>query len=331
MVIPSAEVPLMPVEPRGEDRPRGPGIRDPVSSFAVEALHSSLKAYMKAAATFSASVEADAGESIHDARVAIRRMRTCIALFAPSRRFPRGIGKTLKTAFKGLEGARDLDIDLGHVRAYRERLPPKRAEALSAYIEYCMQRRDSELKAARRVCGPVGVSAVRDAVRQAGESLQRKPGSQRPAELDVPVILTREYRRLLDRGAPIDAETVSLSEYHAARRACKRFRYALEFLLGALGPQAGRLIVDLRALQDSLGNLNDLYLCQRGLRSFTEGGGAGSASASNPGSNPELTRYLASLQAGTRRKCAGIPRLWGRIESRAFRSRLFASFLVPNG
>lgn len=329
--MPSVGFPPLPAEFRSEDRSQGPGGRDPVSSFAVDALRGSLKAYLKAAESFTTSSEANVEESIHDARVALRRMRTCIALFAPSRRFPRGIGKTLKTAFKGLEGARDLDITLGHARAYRDRRPLKRSEGLSAYIDHCMRRRDSALRTVRRVCGPAGVSAVRDAIRQAEESLRSKLRSQRPAELDVPVILTREYRRLLDRGSPISAETASVSDYHAARRACKRFRYALEFLRGALGLPAERLIADLRALQDSLGNLNDLFLCQRGIRLFIERGEDGSSSAPDPGSNPELTRYLASLQAELRRKCAGIPRQWGRITSRAFRSWLFASFLNPDG
>ena len=167
-----------------------PGPRDPVFVFAAEALRNSRGQYRKAVKACASPAGTDTGDAIHDARVVLKPIRTCIALFGSGikRRPPRRVGKTLKSAFKALEESRDLDIVLEITRVHVDRLPPSRAGELSGYVEACHRKRDSA-------------------------------GTGHPAELDAPVILIREYRRLLVHGAPLETESVSESEYHAARRA----------------------------------------------------------------------------------------------------------------
>ena len=48
----------------------------------------------------------------------------------------------------------------------------------------------------------------------------------------------------------------------------KKLRYTVEYFREVLGPQAGDVIVELKALQDHLGDLNDANVASHMLRNF---------------------------------------------------------------
>lgn len=88
-------------------------------------------------------------EALHDMRVASRRLRAALSVFAKVfpeeefRRFDRQIGDITDA----LGGVRDLDVKIDYLRNYRNALPANEAYGINRLIERESDQRDGERKA----------------------------------------------------------------------------------------------------------------------------------------------------------------------------------------
>jgi CHAD domain-containing protein len=94
-------------------------------------------------------------------------------------------------------------------------------------------------------------------VRRFGSMLRSRSGTRSAAALAVaPDLVEQRHAALAKAMKRIDADAPA-SAYHRLRIACKRFRYALEFLGDVYPDAASRLVKRTVALQDVLGAYQD--------------------------------------------------------------------------
>jgi inorganic triphosphatase YgiF len=211
------------------------------------------------AANQPGAATSDDPEFIHQMRVATRRLRACLRLFESL--LPAAFLADLVPALRDLMGplghARDLDVLLAEIvspvttalpgeprlAALAGVVTDRRYAARGGAVQALHSPRYGELmlRIAASLHGPAfaddeGPGALIDF---AGNRLRR---------------LGRRVRRL--------AQTARLDDpgsLHALRISVKRLRYALEFFASLLDPKAGRRrVLRLAAVQDTLGQLNDL-------------------------------------------------------------------------
>lgn len=195
-------------------------------------------------------------QSLHQARVALRRLRSAITLFKPMLEDPEA--KRLSGEFRWLAGvlgqARDIDVLLPKAKAgeLRDKLSDKRAEAYDAAIEALGGFRARALMLDFNQwlhCGDYLTDPATKEVRE------------RSAVEFAIEALDRARKKLKKHGR--DLAGVDDEHRHEARKDAKKLRYASEFFRSLFTDKRGtrrykRFIGAMETLQDELGLLNDL-------------------------------------------------------------------------
>jgi len=229
----------------------------------------------------SARIAPEAGpEGVHQARVAIRRLRSVFRVFRPATDGPtlRALDARLREVLAVLGPARDWDVFLGGIggQAAAAFAGERRIEAL---LKAARARREAAYGA---VCAMLAAPAWRLMLIEAIGALLLRPWREEAAAeaqllLDAPVrdfardTLERRWQRLRRAGEKfreLDAEAL-----HALRLDAKRLRYAAEVFAPLFGAKAGRRFLKrIARLQDALGIANDAAVA-RGLAQGLAGGG----------------------------------------------------------
>lgn len=194
-------------------------------------------------------------EYVHQARVALRRLRAAISFFAPV--LPEDFVATYQAAWKALAlklgDARDWDVFIA------ETLPPL---ALS-FPEHHVVRR-------LKVAAP---QKARKAHQQAAQALSSPEYSRllleftaascRLPEVRETTLLKFAEHRLRTRAHRVEGYldrylSLSATERHALRIALKKLRYMLEFLAPLISKKKTRSqLAEIQVWQDYLGQMND--------------------------------------------------------------------------
>jgi inorganic triphosphatase YgiF len=221
-------------------------------------------------------LDSDDIEYVHQARVALRRLRAALRLFRRVCVLPDALLDDLRGLVGALGPARDWDVL--HTEVLPAIAPHYTAPAAWQHGVDALEARRAEVRAAMRAAlmqGQPGawLLAMQRWLQQHGWCLSRSgtalPEAQRFAQLSplkkwASRALGRGHRRVA-RGARSFA-TLQPLERHALRIAIKRQRYAAEFFQTLFGGspagqrrQAAYLAV-LRDAQDSLGRANDAHI-----------------------------------------------------------------------
>jgi inorganic triphosphatase YgiF len=196
-------------------------------------------------------------EGVHQFRVALRRLRSALALF-PGRLSPaaRALDGEAGRALAILGPARDLDVFI------TETLPPVMAawplhEGLARLAKRAEQRREEAYGAVRDLVGDPRLTrflldlmiAAEDATPLVGA------GGRRMGQL-AGMLLGKRHAKVL--GAGRDFTRLGHRERHRVRVGVKKLRYACDFFRTLYPGRAARAYLDrLSRLQDQLGHLND--------------------------------------------------------------------------
>lgn len=217
-------------------------------------------------------LEAGSVETVHEARVALRRLRTCISLFKPilqADRRTEHISQDLRRLASALGEARSLDILMIYARDHDRRI-------VSVARNKAMARARAQLSSLRSRNMFIDLAewlAIGDwRIRPADRVLLEAPIRPFAADLlqDRMGRLNR-HRHVLDRADE--------KECHRLRIQAKKLRYALEFF-GPLFTKQGqrrhckRMVRATEKLQDSLGQLNDIATSKRRLNDLSPGSSA---------------------------------------------------------
>jgi CHAD domain-containing protein len=204
-------------------------------------------------------------EYLHQARVALRRLRSALEVFSPPlpERVTAAPARELKWLASRLGPARDWDVFLG------ETLQPVEAQfgahrGIKAFAARCRRLRRGAGAKAR---GAARLPRYRQLTLSlstwlASEGWLAPLNSGARTAMEGPVgdharaVLEARYGRVRKRGRGLDDQ--SAAELHRLRIAIKKFRYATDFLAGLYrGTAVGVTLRRLARLQDILGEMND--------------------------------------------------------------------------
>ncbi|HEX3269797.1 MAG TPA: CHAD domain-containing protein [Ktedonobacterales bacterium] len=293
-----------------------PGRRD-LHALASSTVAAALRKYHKR------EHEARAGddpEGVHDVRVAVRRLRSALALLESAPGFDADDLKRWRKRLKGLAAAlgavRDLDVQLERLSAYRETHPELR-DGLQPIWDEMTHERD---KARGEMLDALDDDKIRDTLK----TLHGFATEQPEEDSDDETILVRHfaggavwrrYEDVLRHECQLPTESAPV--LHEIRIACKRQRYALEMFAHAFGSHADPLIALLVTVQDCLGAHQDCVVA----RGYLE---RSQAEASDQRALAVYDDALATEQIALR---AQFRRLWAQLSGKAFR-RDFAALIA---
>lgn len=207
-------------------------------------------------------------EYVHQARVALRRMRSAVRLLDRSHAdFPVALANDLRWAGGLLGDARDWDVLAGEtLPSFAASAPPELGAEAQRLLEQASKRRD----AARTVATDALATPryARLALRLQAWTLTPPP-ADRALERLAPTVIGRAHARLFAAAAFFAALTPE--RRHRVRILAKRLRYGLDVFSVALPPKpTGRYIAALSSLQDVLGELNDAVVARSVLREISD-------------------------------------------------------------
>jgi CHAD domain-containing protein len=212
-------------------------------------------------------------EDLHDMRVATRRMRAAFEVFeaAFTRKALRTYLKGLRATGRALGKVRDLDVFMEKAHQYLASLPEERRDGLRPLLLSWEQTREDAREAMVKYLD----SREYETFKFRFDDFLNTPGAGARQVPEATPNLVREVAPglIYDRYATARAydsilDSASLEQFHALRIEFKKLRYTVEYFREVLGPQAGDVIVELKALQDHLGDLNDANVATLLLRDF---------------------------------------------------------------
>lgn len=218
-------------------------------------------------------------EFLHDFRVAIRKTRAALGqikgVFPPER------AEYFEQGFRWLGSrtgpTRDMDVYLLKIPEYREALPGGVQDELEPLVAFL---RHKKRVAHRALVRTLGTRRFQRLLMEWEEFLDRSdppsaeaPNGERPILRVAKERIWKVYRRVLadGEGALGVGGEPSAEALHKLRIKCKRLRYLLEFFESLFSPaQLRPLRKELKQLQDTLGDFNDLHVQQETLRQLAD-------------------------------------------------------------
>jgi CHAD domain-containing protein len=240
------------------------------SSPAGQVVVSYLRAQAGRLKSLDPMVRADEPDSVHQMRVATRRLRSTFRSFRGI--IPRPASEPLATELKWLGDllgeARDNEVLAGHLQAHLEQVP---VEQLVGPVRARLQRHFAPARAEARAKVLAGLDSGRY-LALLGE-LDRltanpplTPQAAMPAEDVLPAMVRRPYRQTARRmrrarRAPVGAARDAA--FHQARKSAKRARYAGETVAPALGRKPQRFAKQMKKVQSLLGAHHDAVIARQ--------------------------------------------------------------------
>ncbi len=205
-------------------------------------------------------------EELHDMRVATRRLRAALDLFAevlPVR--AQVFREELGWAGRVLGAVRDLDVQLEGLADIASSIAGWSAATRAADhdplhdLSELLERERESARAAMLS----GLDSIRwerllkglTAMAQQGPA-RRSLASRQPAEMGLPDLIEARHHAVT-KAAKRARRSGAAPDFHRVRIRCKRLRYALEFGAEVYDGRTARFVRQLTALQDELGLMQD--------------------------------------------------------------------------
>jgi CHAD domain-containing protein/CYTH domain-containing protein len=203
-------------------------------------------------------------DTLHDFRVALRRLRSWLGALRPTLRgsVPRGAARRLRRLAKASNAGRDAEVFLAWLKSVVPGLPSRdQAAARWLIARFERQQREADASLAELLDRDFARARERLALRLE----QYTVVAHVHAGMQEPALAATLEGRLHDQGAALQ-ERLGLirsqddeRQVHRARIAGKRLRYLLE-PVAAQVPGGDALVERLKVLQDALGDLHDAHL-----------------------------------------------------------------------
>ena len=219
-------------------------------------------------------------EELHDMRVATRRLRAALSLFAgvlPVR--AQGFREELGWLGRLLGAVRDLDVQLQGLAGMaatdvdRSVGPDVDGHDPLAELAALLERERADARTAMLS----GLDSVRfDRLLKGLTAMARQGPARRslanrvPAEIGLPELVLARHDKVV-RAAKRAKRSGVVSDFHGLRIRCKRLRYALEFSADVYGDRTSRFVRELTVLQDELGEMQDAEVASLQLEALATG------------------------------------------------------------
>ncbi len=250
----------------GGKRPGGRGSSADVVLAYVEEQAGKLKA-------LDPMVRRDEPDSVHQMRVATRRLRSTFQSFGKVLRAAdtRHLGDELRWLGHVLGDARDSEVLAEHIQTDVEHVPtelvmgPVKARLREHFAPLAAQTRTAVLEA----LDSERYFALLNELDQILADPPLGPDAARPAKKGLSPAVARTYRqtaRRMRRAQRAHAGEAANVALHGARRAAKRARYAAEAVSPVYGKRARRLAKQMKKMQTSLGTHQDAVIARNTIR-----------------------------------------------------------------
>lgn len=264
-------------------------------------------------------------ESVHQMRVAIRRMRSLFNLIGAHyrRKTVTKYSRGLRDIARALGAIRDLDVLILDLQAFQASLPPAAQDDLAQVIAILDCRRGAyRVSLNKRFDSKPYARFIRQLQR-----LAKRPGrgARRVKRVDMPHQVRHVLPPLLhERLARVKAYDTALpaaddSTLHALRVEYKQLRYALEFFQPILGRSAGPFLDQVKAMQEILGRINDIAVFTEAVQRLDD-------------LPPEQTAVLERYRAARDDELVGLRGqfydAWARFNKRTTQRQFSDSLLV---
>jgi CHAD domain-containing protein len=209
-------------------------------------------------------------EELHDMRVATRRLRAALDLFAdvlPVR------ARIFRVEFGWLAGVlgsvRDLDVQLA---AQEEMTEPGQLDPWSELTALLTRERDAARMALLAALDSVRWERlVRDMASMVQQGpLRRSTATRLPALAAMPDLIETRHIAVV-KSARRAKRSGEAPDFHRLRIRCKRLRYSLEFSSELYGGRTSRYTRQLTGLQDDLGLMQDAEVAANRLAELAMG------------------------------------------------------------
>ncbi len=219
-------------------------------------------------------------EELHDMRVATRRLRAALALFAdvlPVR--AQVFREELGWLGRVLGAVRDLDVQqegLAEMAAatagWSAGARPEDHDPLAELSALLERERDAARSDMLNALDSVRWERLARglaAMVQQGPA-RRSVATREPAVIGMPDLVVARHDKVAKAGKRAKRSGV-VADFHRLRIACKRLRYALEFSSEVYGGRTTRYVRQLTALQDELGLMQDAEVASNRLADLATG------------------------------------------------------------
>lgn len=248
--------------------PLDAGPNDPAS----EAITSFITKHVRAFILQDVRVRRDLPDSVHQMRVAARRLRSGLKAFGPlvDENWANHLRTELAWAASSLGAARDTEVLLERLDSHAEHLGARDAQLVRALI-------DPQLQARMQTAREVALAALTtkrhlqllDSLVAAVHHPQLTELADERSKDILPELVDRSFRRLNRRVKLLELEGPA-AEWHEARISAKRARYSAEAVTGVFGASAKRLADALSDVTEILGDHQDACIAQDVLRELAD-------------------------------------------------------------
>jgi CHAD domain-containing protein len=195
-------------------------------------------------------------DSVHDFRVALRRLRSILRAFRPVLPLPKGLRRRLRRLARATDESRNLEIWQAWIGEHANQLTARQRAGVS-WLQAGLRNRRQRADARMRSRITRWFSCAGEELRQVGAGRGPKARPQ-----DAAAVVQRSLRTgaaVLARQLGQIASMRDREAIHNARIAAKRLRYLLEELEDEL-PETGGILVKLEKLQGILGEVHDAHV-----------------------------------------------------------------------
>jgi CHAD domain-containing protein len=223
------------------------------------AVQATIAHYVRAFLLQDVRVRLDLPDSVHQMRVAARRLRSALRTFRPllDREWADSLRDQLGTAAGSLGDSRDLEVQRKRLDRDADLLPGSLSRAARRVI-------DPVLVARQAIAREAGLAQLRsddhaallELLVDAATNPRFTEAADKPAAETLPDLLADAWNRLAKEVRKLTPEAAE-EQWHRARIVAKRARYAAEALSPVLGEEVAELAVVLATVTDELGTLQD--------------------------------------------------------------------------
>jgi len=251
------------------ERAREPELRAPELNGDVrigDVVRASLASSVERIVRFDAKLRLHADEeSIHHARVAVRRLRSDLRTFRPvfERAWADGLRQRLSWLQDGLSLARDGDVLLDSLRRRSEALPETDRRRLDEVLAPLREAREAAYQHVRTMLREQRYVVLLQALVDGAKRPAFETAADEPAGDAIPCIVEDAWKTLRKR-VRRRTRPPSDRELHGIRIAAKRVRYGAEAVAPVAGRPARRLARAAEEVQTILGEQHDAVgACER--------------------------------------------------------------------
>ena len=252
-----------------------------------------------------AAAEGGDTESLHQLRVASRRLRASIELFSGA--IYAGQLKIFRRDIPWIAGqageVRECDVTSDLLRDRAAKIDPALAESIAPLFEALDARRKSQHAVLYEMLASKRFHAL---VAKMSRPAIKKVAGARTLGAAAAQLMRTIARSAMHFGASLD-DHAPAAAFHKLRVRIKRLRYALEMLKVLGGKRHKKTLARLEELQETLGMYHDVVVASAWLHRYAEA----SAPPKTVLAAGALIQLLAAREAKLRRRCL---KAWRRFE-----------------